>query len=81
MKNIQLFSALNYCHKRKIIHRDLKPENILISINDNDVSNNLIKIGHNIQGNFIEKNLNGKMKRKWMKSLKLIMIVIIMKQI
>lgn len=27
------------------------------------------------------KNLNGKMKRKWMKSLKLIMIVIIMKQI
>ena len=32
----QLFSALNYCHKRKIIHRDLKPENILISKNENN---------------------------------------------
>eukprot|EP00878_Enallax_costatus_P023670 GHUV01025198.1.p1 GENE.GHUV01025198.1~~GHUV01025198.1.p1 ORF type:complete len:812 (+),score=246.94 GHUV01025198.1:450-2885(+) len=26
----QIFSALEYCHKRRVIHRDLKPENILM---------------------------------------------------
>ena len=36
--------GLSYIHSQNIMHRDLKPENILISINDNDVSNNLIKI-------------------------------------
>ena len=32
---LQLFMALNYCHKVNIIHRDLKPENILIVKNEN----------------------------------------------
>jgi calcium-dependent protein kinase len=43
----QLFSAVNYLHKRLITHRDLKPENILFedeSSDPNSLNNNLIKI-------------------------------------
>ena len=41
---LNITRGLSYIHSQNIMHRDLKPENILISINDNDVSNNLIKI-------------------------------------
>ena len=27
-----LFSAVDYCHKKKIAHRDLKPENLLLTV-------------------------------------------------
>lgn len=27
-----LFSAVDYCHKKKIAHRDLKPENLLLQV-------------------------------------------------
>jgi serine/threonine protein kinase len=27
-----LFSAMDYCHKKRIAHRDLKPENLLLSV-------------------------------------------------
>jgi len=27
-----LFSAVDYCHKKKIAHRDLKPENLLLAV-------------------------------------------------
>jgi serine/threonine protein kinase len=27
-----LFSAVDYCHKKKIAHRDLKPENLLLCV-------------------------------------------------
>lgn len=27
-----LFSAIQYCHKKKVAHRDLKPENLLLTV-------------------------------------------------
>ena len=29
----QIFSAMDFCHKKNIVHRDLKPENILFEDN------------------------------------------------
>lgn len=29
-----LFSAVDYCHKKKIAHRDLKPENLLLQVRE-----------------------------------------------
>ena len=27
----QIFTAVDYCHKRNIVHRDLKPENVVFT--------------------------------------------------
>ena len=32
-----LFSAIQYCHKKKVAHRDLKPENLLLTVSPKHV--------------------------------------------
>jgi len=60
----QLFTAINYCHKKGVIHRDIKPANILLfnenNRDDGEVCAKLIDFGLSTINytNLIEHNLH-----------------------